>query len=59
MGLLQRQKQFIVAKVRCCIKQELKPARLISLDRDLSKKGSHKRQLEYAERTARKAMEQM
>jgi hypothetical protein len=27
--------------------------------RDLSKKGSRKRQLEYAERTARKAMEQM
>jgi hypothetical protein len=27
--------------------------------RDLSKKGNHKRQLEYAERTARKAIEQM
>ncbi len=27
--------------------------------RDLSKKGNHKRQLEYAERTARKAVEQM
>src|SRR6516165_4849239 len=27
--------------------------------RDLSKKGSHKRQLEYAERTARKAIEQL
>lgn len=27
--------------------------------RDLSKKGTYKRQLEYAERTARKALEQM
>ncbi len=27
--------------------------------RDLSKKGNRKRQLEYAERTARKAIEQM
>jgi hypothetical protein len=27
--------------------------------RDLSKKGSRKRQLEYAERTARKAIEEM
>jgi hypothetical protein len=27
--------------------------------RDLSNKGSRKRQLEYAERTARKAVEQM
>jgi hypothetical protein len=27
--------------------------------RDLSKKGNRKRQLEYAERTARKALEQM
>jgi hypothetical protein len=27
--------------------------------RDLGKKGSRKRQVEYAERTARKAMEQM
>jgi hypothetical protein len=42
---------------RCLTIEQIKDELLNS--RDLSKKGSRKRQLEYGERTARKALEQI